>query len=132
MFKKLLTLTFCISALCTQSIHAANLNMGDVLTIDAGLPVFDTAGIQSDVISGSWFGLDNSGNGTISNDEKLVALSTGTTGLVIGVTTTPGASHAGCPIAGDSNSIDAPWCHFGNTGSSYIQGTPVTGGLSIS
>lgn len=130
MFKKLLALTFCISALCTPSIHAANLNMDDVLTIDTGLPVFDSNGVQTDVISGSWFGLDVNGNGTISNDEKLVPLSTGTTGLVIGVTTTPGASHAGCPTAADSNSIDAPWCHFDNTGSSYIQGTPVTGGTA--
>jgi hypothetical protein len=129
MFMKSLALAFCISALCTQSIHAANLNTGDVLTIDTGIPVFDGNGVQSDVISGSWFALDENVNGQISGNEKE-ALSMGTTGLVIGLTTTPGASHSGCPVTGDSNSIDAPWCHFDNTGSDYINGIPVTGGTA--
>lgn len=126
MFMKSLALAFGIIALSTQSIHAANLNTGDVLTIDTGLTVFDANGVQSDVISGSWFALDENVNGKISGIEKF-ALSMGTTGLVIGLTTTPGASHAGCPVAGDSNSIDAPWCAYDITGSHYIQGTPVTG-----
>jgi hypothetical protein len=129
MFKKLLVLAFGISALSIQSIHAANLNTGDMLTIDTGLPVFDGNGVQSDVIPGSWFALDENVNGKISGIEKI-ALSMGTTGLVIGLTTTPGASHSGCPIAGDSSSIDAPWCYYDNTGSDYIEEIPVTGGTT--
>jgi hypothetical protein len=54
----------------------------------------------------------------------------GTTGLVTGVTTVPGPSHAGCPAAGDTNPIDAPWCYFGNTGSDYVDSIPVTGGTA--
>lgn len=129
MFMKSLALAFGIIALSSQSIHAANLNTGDVLTIDTGLPVFDGNGVQSDVISGSWFASDENINGKISGIEKF-ALSMGTTGLVIGLTTTPGASHSGCPVAGDSNSIDAPWCYYDNTGSSYINEIPVTGGTT--
>ncbi len=44
----------------------------------------------------------------------------GTTGLVIGVTTSAGASHGGAPTGGDTNAIDAPWGFFGNTGSDYV------------
>ena len=127
MFKKSLALVFGVSALTVMSAHAANVNNGDVLTIDAGIPVFDANGDQTDVISGSWFALDQNVNGKISGVEK-VALSIGTSGLLVGVTTVPGASHPGCPIAGDTNAVDAPWCYFGSTGSDYVDSVPVTGG----
>ena len=97
---------------------AATLNNGDVLTIT----------------SGSYFGIDSNGNGTIDDFEKI-ALSQGTTGLVIGVSTSPGASHPGAPVSGDTNAIDAPWNYFDATGSDFVT-TPVTGstesGLNMS
>ena len=98
--------------------HAVSLNHGDVLTLDAGVAVYDSGGYQTDVSSGSWFGLDMNGSVTISGWEKT-ALSQGTTGLVIGQATAAGASHGGAVLPGDSNAITAPWELFGNTGSDF-------------
>jgi hypothetical protein len=116
------------------SAQAAVVNTGDTLTINSGVPVYDTNGNQTNVTSGSWFGVDLSVDGRIVGVEKLV-LAQGTTGLVIGVTTSPGAMHAGAPVAGDTNAITAPWQFFGNTGSDYVT-TAVTGstttGLNLS
>ena len=113
-----------------MSASAAVVNTGDVLSITAGVPAFDGSGTQTNVSSGSWFGMDNSGDSKIQGTEK-VALSQGTTGLVIGVTTSAGASHPGAPTAGDTNAITAPWSFFGNTGSDYaivaVTGDTVTG-----
>lgn len=113
---------------------AANLYPYTVLTITTGVNVYDAEGNYANVASGSWFAFDFNGNGNISGTEKS-ALSQGTTGLVIGVTTSPGASHPGPPVPGDANEITAPWLWFGNTGSDYLT-IPVTGdtvsGLNMS
>jgi len=108
-----------------MSASAAVVNTGDVLSINAGVPAFDGSGTYTGISSGSYFGMDTNGNGKISGTEKT-ALSQGTTGLVIGVTTTAGASHPGAPTAGDTNAITAPWSFFGSTGSDYVT-TAVTG-----
>jgi hypothetical protein len=117
----------------TFSAQAATLNSGDVLTITQGVGSTNAYGSYTSV-TGSWFGIDENGNGTIGANEKGL-IGQGTTGLVIGTTTTPGASHAGAPTAGDTNAIDAPWMWNGNTGSDYVT-TPVTGstttGLNMS
>ncbi len=82
-----------------MSASAAGVNAGDTLSITAGVPAFDGSGTQTNVSSGSWFAMDTNGNLKIAGTEK-VALSEGTTGLVIGMTTSAGASHAGAPTAG--------------------------------
>ena len=114
--------------------QAAAVNNGDTLSIASGVPLLDTNGNQVNISSGSYFGMDSNGNGKISGTEK-VALQEGTTGLVIGTTTTAGASHGGQVVAGDTNAITAPWEFFGNTGSDYVT-TAVTGdttaGLDLS
>jgi hypothetical protein len=78
--------------------------------------------------------MDTNKNGAIAGTEKT-PVAQGTTGLVIGTTTTAGASHGGCPTGGDSNAITAPWCFFGNTGSDFasvaITGS-TTAGLDFS
>lgn len=100
--------------------HAAALNVNDTLTITTGVK---NAGTQT--TTGSWFAMDN-GDGIIVYSEKTM-LRQGTTGLVIGVTTTAGASHSGVPnYAVDTNAITRPWSYFGNTGSDYVT-TAVTG-----
>jgi len=101
----------------TMSVHAVALNNGDTLTINAGVEVYNSDG---DVInlSGSWFAMDTNDNAKISGSEK-VALSQGTTGIVIGTATPAGASHPGFPTGTDYNAITAPWSFFGNTGSEY-------------
>lgn len=132
-----LAVTFGSAALSAQ---AANLNTGDTLTITAGVAVYDSNGNFTNVSSGSWFGMDTNKNSIMVGTEKT-AVSQGSTGLVIGVTTSAGASHVGnictgvgvpviagyvCPGA-DANAITAPWEFFGNTGSDYVT-TAVTGG----
>jgi len=117
-----------------MSASAAAVSAGDALSITAGVPTFDASGTFTGVASGSWFAMDTNGNLKIAGTEK-VALSQGTTGLVIGTTTSAGASHAGAPTAGDTNAITAPWNFFGNTGSDYLT-VAVTGdtttGLNMS
>lgn len=95
------------------------------MTIMAGVPTYDGKGNAIDIASGSWFAMDTNGNSLIAGTEKT-ALSQGYAGLVIGSTTSPGASHAGVPAPGDINAITAPWAFFGNTGSDYLT-APITG-----
>jgi hypothetical protein len=100
------------------NVHAASLNPGDVLTLDAGVAVHEAGDYLVDVSSGSWFAIDMNANRKIAGSEKT-ALSQGTTGIVIGLATAAGASHVGTPTAGDTNAITAPWEFFGNTGSDF-------------
>lgn len=108
--------------------HAAILNLGDTLTIRTGVPVFSANGDQVDVSNGSWFALNLNGNRRIEGTEKSV-LAQGTDGIVIGMTSQPGAYHAGLPSSGDSNAVTAPWSYFDNTGSDYLV-IPITGGTN--
>jgi hypothetical protein len=98
--------------------HAATLVNGNVLTITTGNYAYDSDGNPVDVSSGSWFGCDCNANNAISGTEKS-SMAQGTTGIVIGVATLPGASHSGDPLPGDTNAIDAPYSFLGNTGSHY-------------
>lgn len=118
---------FLLAGLVTNfSVAAAVLNQGDTLTINTGVPTFDVFGDQIDITQGAWFAVNTSGNPRIEGFEK-VALSQGTDGIIVGMTTSPGAYHAGPPVPGDSNAVTAPWSFFDNTGSNYIV-IPVTGG----
>ena len=114
-----------VGILGAMSAHAVNLNNGDQLTINTGVVVTDSYGNQTNVTT-SWFGMDTNGDGKIAGTEKT-ALSQGTTGIIIGQTTTAGASHSGAPTASDTNAITAPWFFFKNTGSDYVT-TAITGG----
>jgi hypothetical protein len=107
-----------VTSLNTQ---AAVVNNGDILTITAGA----TSGSYGYVTSGSYYGVDSNNDSQISLGEKTL-LSQGTTGLVIGVITPAGASHAGPPTASDTNAITAPDYFFGNTGS-WHSSNPITG-----
>jgi hypothetical protein len=113
---------------------AAAVGSGDLLSITAGVPVLSTSGNILNISSGSFFAMDGDGNSKIAGTEK-VPLSQGTTGLVIGTTTTAGSFHVGAPTAGDSGSITAPWNFFGNTGDNFLD-VAVTGsttaGLDLS
>jgi len=108
----------CVLAFGTPTLatQAATLANGNVLTITSGVAEYDGDGNFIGVASGSWFGCDCNGNNALTPNE-LTPLSQGTTGIVIGVATLPGASHAGEPVAGDTNAIDAPYSFFGNTAS---------------
>lgn len=120
-------------AFASPEVLAATLSNGDPLTITTGNVVFDANG-NSDIPSGSYYGVDANGDGKIQSVEKI-QLAQGTTGLVIGATSVPGASHSGCPTAGDTNAVTAPDCFLGNTGSWYFTIAPTGGtetGLNMS
>ena len=115
----------------SASALAATPVQGDVLTITAGASV-GTNPVTS--ATGSYFGMDMNGDSKIQLSE-LDMLSQGTTSLVLGVTTSAGASHSGPPVAADTNEIDAPWAFFGNTGSDYLKiavSGSTTSGLNLS
>jgi hypothetical protein len=120
--RSLLALALGTATLTAMSAHAVSVNNGDKLNITT--PTLDGNGFVQPA-TGSWFGMDANGNGVINAGERI-PLSQGTTGLVIGVTTLPGASHIGAPTAGDTNAIDAAWSFFGNTGSDFLS-VAVTG-----
>lgn len=123
-----------VGALSNVSAQAVTLAYGSPMSIISGVPSFFSDGSQKNVAAGSWFAMDVNGNAAISGGEK-VPLQQGTTGIVIGATYSPGASHSGNPTGGDTNAITAPWSFFGNTGSDYAA-IPVTGsteyGLNMS
>lgn len=98
--------------------HAATLAPYSMLTIASGVNTYDANTNDFYVSSGSWFAMDTNGDSRVNRSEK-VALSQGFTALVIGMATSPGASHAGVPVPGDYNAITAPWAFFGATGSDY-------------
>ncbi len=129
MNKKILSAAILVSlgTVAPLGAQAASLNNGDVLTIATGVPVFGASSTVTG-FTGSYYGVDTNADKKISNTEK-VALSQGTTGLVIGVTTTPGAFHLGAPAISDTNAITAPDLFFGNTGSWYTT-VPITGGTT--
>lgn len=110
-----------ISSVASLETQAVALNNGDVLTITTGQELYTSGYITG--FSGSYYGVDTNNDGNITNVEKVV-LSQGTTGLVIGVTSSPGAYHPGTPVPGDSNAVTAPDVFFGNTGSWYFDIAP--------
>jgi len=69
------------------------------------------------VKSGSYFGMDVSGNGVISFGER-VAISENN-GLLVGTTQGASGSHGGLPDGTESPGIDNPWAFFKNTGMQY-------------
>lgn len=119
-------LVLAASALASSTLHASVLKLGDTLTITPGAAQFDSYGRIVNVTAGSYFGADLNGNKAITANEKA-PLAQGTTGIVIGQTSTPGANHTGLPLPGDSNAVTAPTAYFSNTGSFYFDIAPVGG-----
>ena len=114
-----------------MSAHAVAVNNGDTLTINAGVTGGPYNFVQA--TGGSWFGMDNSGDGTIAPGER-VALSTGTDGIVIGATTTAAAGtfHNGNPTGLEPlGAIVKSWAFFNSTGTNFntvgITGSTETG-----
>ncbi len=111
-----------ISSIASLETQAVALNNGDVLTITAGQGLYDTNGNTLSV-SGSYYGVDVNGDNKISQNEKVL-LAQGTTGLVVGALSTPGAFHSGMPTPTDMNAVTAP-DEFNNiTGSWYFDIAP--------
>lgn len=62
---------FAISEMVAVSVQAATLNVGDTLHITSGVATTDINGNVTNV-TGSWFGIDLTGDNKIQNDEKGV------------------------------------------------------------
>jgi hypothetical protein len=99
-----------------MSAQATAVKTYDRLTIQS--PTFDSSGYVVGG-SGSYFAMDGNGSGTFTPDER-VAMSQGTTGLTIGMTTFAGPSHSGPPVGAEAGAIDAGWSFLHNTGSDYL------------
>ena len=112
-------------AISSFSTYAATLFTGDQLTISSGITTSSSYG-NTFVTSGSYFGCDCNGSGTITPNERT-ALHQGTEGFIIGViqgTGTP--THSGPPTESDWNRITAPYIWYGNTAQEYTT-SPITG-----
>lgn len=106
--------------------HAFSVNTGDQLTINPGVTGGPYNFVQA--TGGSWFGMDNSGDGDIQPGER-VALQTGTDGIVIGATTTAlaGTFHNGNPTGAEPlGAIVKSWAFFSSTGTNFNT-TGITG-----
>jgi len=106
-------------------LQAAVVNIGDQLTISSGITTTSSYGLTF-VNSGSYFGCDCNGSGTILSNERT-ALQQGTEGIIIGVVQGTGSpTHSGPPTETDWNRITAPYTWFGSTAQEYTT-SPITG-----
>jgi len=96
-----------VGAMHGMSAHAWELSPGDTLTITTG------AGGTQNIFYGSFFAVDTDADSNIQGTEKI-ALSQGTTGIVIGSPNTA------------LGAITAPWAFLGETGYDWVS-TPITG-----
>lgn len=96
--------------------QAAMLTTGDLLSIDAGVPVYDSYGNFTNVSSGSYFLADTDGDHRISGVEKYAMLPGSSGGIIVGRTQGPGE-------------IDDP-VPFWSIPASHYTTSPVTGGTT--
>jgi len=124
MNKKILTSAILMTIVAATSTTAsAALATGAVLNFDAGV-VSTISSSGSQVLSGSYFGMDFDGNNSISAYERNAL--TQNNGLIVGVMQTAAGSHGGAPgcvydgltciNTGEEPGIDAAWSFLGNTG----------------
>ena len=124
--KKLIlsTAAIAITSISISTTASAALASDAVLNFDAGI---SGGGYYATVVSGSYFGMDFNGDGSITSEEKI-AISQNE-GLVLGSSQVSSGSHTGAPgcisdgitcTAGDNGSVtptvDNPWALLGNTG----------------
>ena len=108
-------------------------NTGDVISFkpgesscESGIGVYPNCSYGTVVQTGSYFAMDVNGNGKFSTGERI-AIAPGTDGgIIIGALQPITSSHGGCPNGTESNTIDAPWCFFENTGMHQTVSIPVT------
>ncbi len=95
--------------------QAATLQTGDFLSINAGVPVYDSNGYLMNVTSGSYFSFEYHGDSRLRNYQKTPMVPAWDRGIVIGVTQPPGA-------------IDTQ--PYWNTIAGHYTTSPVTGGTT--
>lgn len=126
-----------ILPLAASTAHAV-LAPNAVLNFNPGVVTTSLYG-ASLVKTGSYFGMDTSGNGAITANERTALVQHD--GLFLGLTQAASGSHTGAPgsSANESPGIDAAWAFFGNTGLDYtaankpatVLSTPATNTATI-
>jgi len=106
---------------------SAALATGSTLNFNPGVESITFSG-ETEVESGSYFGMDRSGNGSISPVEKIALVQND--GLFIGATQAASGSHTGSPNGLESPGIDKPWNFVGNTGMSFSRAGVLHGIMS--
>lgn len=101
----------------TITAQAAMLNNGDVLTISAGVTIYDIDGNPGGVSGGSWFSVDQNGSRKVTVSEKTAIFPGSDGGLRIGSLQSIGA-------------IDIWPDFFGATGYHYMSVAPAGGTTS--
>ena len=119
MNKTILTSAMLLAMAVASTTASAALVNGTVLNFDTGV-----ASIYGGVVSGSYFGMDTSGDGIIIARERTSISQYN--GLIIGSAQAASGSHRGepgcvnavdfCNNTGENPGIDAAWSFFGNTG----------------
>jgi len=123
MNKKILASAMLMTMTATAATTAsAALTTGATLNFDTGV-----ASTYGKVLSGSYFGMDTSGDGAVKSAERTAIAQNN--GLIVGSIQGASGSHLGapgcvadgttCDNAGEFPGIDAAWGFFGNTGMSY-------------
>jgi len=123
MNKKLLS-TAILAAMATgiSTTASADLAATATLNFDAGVTTVSYSGTAF-VKSGSYFGMDVSGNGKVTAAERT-AISQND-GLILGTSQAASGSHGGVIDGSESAGFDNPWEFFKNTGMHYSS-TPST------
>lgn len=105
-----------MSLMVTQPVFA--LSTGDVLAITPG-------SVAGSTVTGSWFGFDVNGSGTVVLSEMYMMSPGPDGGVVMGAAQIATGSHSGSPDGTESPRIDAPTEFYGSTGM-HGNSTPVT------
>lgn len=123
----MIAIYFCILANSSWAISTGNVLAFDTgqLSCNLGLDPSTSSGCLYDsyTISGSYFGMDADGSGTLEETEKTIMAMHD--GLIIGATQTASGAHSGAPDGTESPGIDEPWYYFGNTGM-HLSVTPTS------
>lgn len=122
-----------------ESAQAVTLPSGATLSITtatctAGSYVNGTCTSGGYVNGGSFFSMDLNANSKITSSE-MTGIALGTTGLVIGQTSSPGSHHAGATVSGDASVITAGWLFNLSTGTNHLNVAATgntTAGLDLS
>ena len=116
MKKKLLIISSGLALVAGISTSAsAALATGSTLNFNSGVTTTSISSTQF-VKSGSYFGMDRSGDNEVSASERIALVQND--GLFIGQSQLATGSHTGAPDGTESPGIDKPWGFVGNTGMS--------------
>jgi len=105
-----------VCATGASTLASAALSTSATLNFIPGVTTTSTSSATF-VKSGSYFGMDNSGNGKVSAGERTAIVQFD--GLIVGTVQTASGSHGGSVDGSETPGFDKAWEYFGNTGLQY-------------